>query len=51
MSKIIGYFSALLFIISIIVWTFVFVLGGVEILWWIFTGGCFHFVNGVAAAF
>lgn len=51
MSKIIGYFSALLFIIGIIVWTCVFVLGGVEILCWIFTGDCFHFVNGVAAAF
>ena len=51
MSKIAGYICAFLLIIGIIVWTFAFVLGGAEIVWWIFTGDFFHFVNDAVAAF
>lgn len=33
-------------VVTIIVWTLVTVLGGAEILWWIFTGDFFHFISG-----
>lgn len=45
MSKIIGYFSTLLIVIGVITWTLIAILGGMEILWWIFTGDFFHFVS------
>lgn len=51
MSKIVGYFCAFLLIIGMIVWILVAVLGGAEILWWIFTGDFFHFVSDAAATF
>ena len=31
--------------IGLIIWAFIFVLGGAELLWWIFTGDFFHFVS------
>lgn len=51
MSKNAGYFYAFLLIIGMIIWTLITILGGAEILWWIFTGDFFHFVNDAAAAF
>lgn len=30
--------------IGIIIWTLITILGGAELLWWIFTGDFFHFV-------
>ena len=41
LSAVIGVFA----IIGVIAWTLIAVLGGAEILWWIFTGDFFHFVN------
>lgn len=51
MSKIAGHICGILLIIGIIVWIFAFVFGGVEILWWIFTGDFFHFASGGTAEF
>lgn len=51
MSKIAGYVCGFLLIIGIIVWTLAFVLGGAEIVWWIFTGDFFHFISDGAAMF
>lgn len=51
MSKNAGYFYAFLLIVGMIIWTLITILGGAEILWWIFTGDFFHFVNDAVAAF
>lgn len=51
MLKNVSYFYAFLLIIGMIIWTLITILGGAEILWWIFTGDFFHFVNDAAAAF
>ena len=45
MDKFITGLIGLLGILTIIVWTLIFGLGGAEILWWIFTGEFFHFVS------
>ena len=45
MGKIFEGLMGLLFIVTIIVWTLIFGLGGAEILWWIFSGEFFHFVS------
>lgn len=41
---------SVLIIAGIIVWALVTILGGAEILWWIFTGDFFHFVSETAAS-
>lgn len=51
MPKIAGRICGYLFIIGMTIWTLITVLGGAEILWWIFTGDFFHFVNDAVAAF
>lgn len=45
MSKIITYFCLFFIVIGAIAWTLIAILGGMEILWWIFTGDFFHFVS------
>ena len=44
MTKFFTAVASLFLIIGIIVWTLILMLGGVELLWWIFTGDFFHFV-------
>lgn len=44
MTKFFTAVSTILVTIGIIVWTLVVILGGAELLWWIFTGDFFHFV-------
>lgn len=45
MTKFFTTITMIFVIIGIIMWALIFVLGGAEILWWIFTGDFFHFVN------
>lgn len=45
MTKFFTTITMIFIIIGIIIWSLIFVLGGAEILWWIFTGDFFHFVS------
>lgn len=51
-STLLSSLFVIIFVIMFLVWFVAFTLGGVEILWWIFTGDFFHFVStGAEAAF
>lgn len=52
MKDILTTIFAVMILIVVILWTVAIALGGIEILWWIFTGDFFHFVStGVEVAF
>lgn len=52
MKDILTTIFALMIIVTVILWMVAIALGGVEILWWIFTGGFFHFMStGAEVAF
>lgn len=44
MTKFFTAVATLFLIIGIIIWTLILILGGAELLWWIFIGDFFHFV-------
>lgn len=50
MTKFFTAVTILFFTIGIIIWTLITILGGAELLWWIFTGDFFHFVVESASA-
>ena len=45
MTKFFTTITMIFITIGIIIWALIFVLGGAELLWWIFTGDFFHFVS------
>lgn len=52
MKDILTTIFALTIVVTVILWTVAIALGGIEILWWIFTGDFFHFVStGVEVTF
>ena len=45
MTKFFTIITMIFVTIGLIIWALIFVLGGAELLWWIFTGDFFHFVS------
>lgn len=45
MTKFFTTITMIFITIGLIIWALIFVLGGAELLWWIFTGDFFHFVR------
>lgn len=50
MTKFLTSVMILFLTIGFIMWTFILMFGGAELLWWIFTGDFFHFVVESASA-